>query len=413
MELWRRVFLIFSFFAAIFFALFADLSPVVMIGKVDFSDQQKKEGSYMGVRLMTERTERLSRMSPQDYIAEITKGRLFHVEGRDWDAVCANAVAADRSEPLAKEWQNRLPSDQHPMGVLFFKLQDVPVNQLTSLFRKANDQVFLLRGAGEKTVYLKAEYRVYSDGDFHFGSGFSHYPTPPTDFLYPLRKWSPWVALAGLAAYIVLPWPKRPPGTLSYRRWRVVLCDVLAVIMTVPFFAFPFFIVGGVKQAFTEGWPLFFFFWPIVPLGILLVILAAWFSSFSLLSLEDRLRIWNPWGARDYPYGAMEFFQPVVIKPPRWLIALSWPGALAGKGNTRLGATGRAMLMSSAAWGALGIRLRSGKDLIIGITDQMGTDTLDAGKIIEALKKAGVKEVAEEREIRSMGLEMMRLPESP
>jgi hypothetical protein len=40
----------------------------------------------------------------------------------------------------------------------------------------------------------------------------------------------------------------------------------------------------------------------------------------------------------------------------------------------------------------------------------LGTDTLDAARIIGALKKAGVKEVAEEREIRSMGLEMLRLP---
>jgi hypothetical protein len=107
----------------------------------------------------------------------------------------------------------------------------------------------------------------------------------------------------------------------------------------------------------------------------------------------------------------MEYFQPVVIKPPKWLIALTWLAALAGKGNMRVGAAGRAMLMSSAAWGALGIRLRSGKDLIIGIADQLGTDTLDAGRIIGALKKAGVKEVEEEREIRSMGLEMLRLPE--
>jgi hypothetical protein len=130
-----------------------------------------------------------------------------------------------------------------------------------------------------------------------------------------------------------------------------------------------------------------------------------------LLTLEDRLRIWNPWGARDYPYSAMEYFQPVVIKPPKWLIVLTWLAALAGKGNMKVGATGRALLMSSAAWGALGIRLRSGNDLIIGIADQLGTDTLDAGRIIDALKKASVKEVAEEREVRSMGLEMMRLPE--
>ena len=136
MELWRRVFLISSFFTAILFALFADLSPVVIVSNVDFSDQQRREGSYMGVRLMTDRTERLAGLPLQDYIAEATKGRLFNVEGRGWEPAIENAVAARRSRSLAKEWQKRLPSDQHPMGVLFFRPGEVPVNQLASLFQK-------------------------------------------------------------------------------------------------------------------------------------------------------------------------------------------------------------------------------------------------------------------------------------
>jgi hypothetical protein len=410
MELWRRVFLISSFFAAILFALYADLSPVVIVQHVDFRDKQKSEGSYMGVRLMTDRTERLAGLTLQDYIAETTKGRLFNVEGRGWEPAVENAVAARGSRSLAKEWQRRLPSDQHPMGVLFFRPEEVPVNHLASLFQKSNDPVFLVQGAGEKAVYLKAETRVYSDGDFHLGSGFSNYPKPPTDFLYPLRKWSSWVALAGLALCMALPWPKRPPEALAYKRWRVVLCDVVAVILTVPFFAFPFFITGGAVQAFTVGWPLFFFFWPIFLLGLTLVWIAEWFSSFALLPMEDRLRIWSRRGERDFQFSEMDFFQPVVIKPPRWLIALSWLAALAGKGSSRIGATGRALIISSSEWGSLAIRLKTGRDLFISITDQMGTDALDAGKIVGALKKAGVKEVDEVREVRSLGLEMVRLP---
>lgn len=410
MELWRRVILLSSFLAAVLVFLYADLSPVVIVQTVDFEAQQQKEGSYLGVRLMTERTERLARLPLHEYIAEATKGRLFDVTGRGWDTTAQQAAGARDPETLAKDWQRRLPSDKYPLGVLFFRPAEAPVDQLASLFQKPGDEVFLRLGTSDRAVYLKAQYRAYSDDDFHLGSGFTNYPTPPADLLFPGRKWSPWVAAAGLALYIALPWPKRPPEALAYKRWRVVLCDVAALILTVPFFAFPFFITGGTVQAFMVGWPLFFFFWPIVPLGILLVFLAAWFSSFSLLTLEDRLRIWNPWGPRDYPFGAMEFFQPVVIKPPKWLIALTWLAALAGKGNMKVGATGRALLMSSAAWGALGVRLRSGKDLIIGITDQLGTDTLGADRIVGALKKAGVKEVAEEREIRSMGLEMLRLP---
>src|SRR5690606_39168390 len=97
---------------------------------------------------------------------------------------------------------------------------EAPVDQLASLFAKPGDEVFLRLGPPEKAVYLKAQYRAYSDDDFHLGSGFTHYPTPPTDFLYPGRTWSPWVAAAGLVLYIALPWPTRPPEALAYKRWR-------------------------------------------------------------------------------------------------------------------------------------------------------------------------------------------------
>ena len=108
----------------------------------------------------------------------------------------------------------------------------------------------------------------------------------------------------------------------------------------------------------------------------------------------------------------MDFFQPVVIKPPKWLIALSWLAALTGKGHLedrrhgaghdhqlgrvgqpgdppekRQGALPRA---SPTSWG----RTRSAPDTIV-----------------EALKNAGVREVDEVREVRSLGLEMVRLPE--
>nr|MCU0554619.1 hypothetical protein [Syntrophales bacterium] len=214
MELWRRVVLLGSILAALLTALHADLSPVVIVQPVDFAAQQKKEGSYLGVRLMTERNERLAGLPLHDYIAEATKGRLFHVTGRGWETTAQNAAGARDPGALAKDWQRRLPSDRHPLGVLFFR----------------------------PSVYLKAQYRAYSDDDFHLGSGFTNYPTPPTGFLYPGRTWSPWVAVAGLVLYIALPWPKRPPEALAYKRWRVVLCDVAALILTVPFFAFPFLI---------------------------------------------------------------------------------------------------------------------------------------------------------------------------
>lgn len=412
MELWRRVILLGLVFAAVLIALFASLSPVVLVRHVDFAEKQKNEGSYMGVRLMTERTTRLAGLPLHDYIAETTKGRLYDVEGPGWAAAAENALAAAKNRPLAKDWQRRLPSDKYPMGVLFFRPDEPPVNQLAPLFAGSRDPVYLRLQTAGQSLYLKAEHRTYSSEDFRLGSGFTNTPTPPTDFLFPGRKWSPWVAAAGLALYIVLPWPRRPAGALAYRRWRVVLCDVAALILTVPFFAFPFLITGGTVQAFIVGWPLFFFFWPIAFIGLLLVRLAVWYSSFALLPLPDRLRIWGPRGERDFPFADMDFFQPVVVRPPKWLIALSWLGALSGKGSSRIGAAGRAMILGSSQWGCLAVRLKNGKDLFISITDQLGTDTLGADEIVGALQKAGVREVDEVKEIRSLGLEMVRLPES-
>ena len=75
----------------------------------------------MGVRLMTERTTRLAGLPIQDYITEATKGRLFNIEGRGWESTVENAIAADRSKPLAKGWQERLPSDKYPMGGLLLQ----------------------------------------------------------------------------------------------------------------------------------------------------------------------------------------------------------------------------------------------------------------------------------------------------
>ncbi len=414
MELWRRVILLGSIFAAVLVALFANLAPAVLVQHVDFADRMRNAGYPMrfglaDLAIITKRAKPPAGL--QDYIAETTKGRLFSVSGSGWEAVAQNALAAARKQPLEKEWRRRLPSDQYPLGVLFFRPDELPVNPMASLFSGSLEPAYLRLEMDGKPLYLQAEYRAYSNKDWNLGSGFSNPPTPPTDFLFPGRQWSPWIAAAGFAFYVLLPWPKRPPGAQVFRRWRVIATDVFALLMTVPFFSLPFLITGGTVQAFTEGWPLFLFSWPILLIGFFLVRLAAWDSAFALQGTSEGLRIWTDRGERAFAYSEMEYFQPVVTRPPKWLIALSSLAALSGKGSSRIGATGRAMILGSSAWGSLAIRLKNGKDLFLGITDQSGTNTISAEAIVKALQKAGVREVDEVREIRSMGLETVRLPE--
>jgi hypothetical protein len=412
MELWRRLILLFFVCTAILLAKFADLSPLVLVKYIDFAREQKEEGSYMGVRIMTDEDERLSRLPLNEYIQEKSKGKIFSATSKEWEELLGTVIAVSQEKAVAKVWQKRLPSDKYPSKVFFFRPDEAPVNALAGSFKHDNDVVYISLTRGNKTEYLEAEYRTYNNEDFLLGSGFTNYPTPPIYMLFPYRKYSLLLILFGLLLYIFLPVQQKNPDAIKYPRWRMVLGDVVSFLMIVPFFAFPFLITGGTLQAFTQGWPLFFFFWPIFILGIWLLFISAWLAGFSIIVTDDRLRFFTSKGEREFLYIDMDFYQPVIFKSPKWLIALSWIAALSGKGSSRIGATGRAMILSGSASGSIGIRLKNGADIFINITDQMGSTALKGfEKILDKLKENGVQEKDEVREIRSLGLETMKLPD--
>lgn len=411
MELWRRLILTIFICSSVFFAKLADISPLVLIEIIDFAESQKKEGSYMGVRIMTEEDKRLSAMPLQQYIKEITKNRLFMAEGQDWKDIFVNLKTFKDGQQIDDKWQSRLPSGQYPSSVFFFKPDETPVNSMNKYLTRQYDEVYLSLKIDDNSRYLRLQYRTYSDDDFHFGTGFSNYPTPPSHMLFPFRSYSLWLSLLGMLIYIFIPLPKKHPHAICYPRWRIIMGDIVALLMIVPFFSFPFLIVGGSLQTFTQGWPFLIMFWPILFLGIWLMTISAWFAGFSILMMEDRIAISTYKGEREFFYRDMEFFQPVIFKPPKWLIALLWLAALSGKGSSSIGATGRAMILMSSASGSIGIRLKNGADIFINITDQMGSNALKGfERILIKLKDNGVQEKGKVREIRSMGLETVKLP---
>ena len=408
-ELWRRLSFLLCVCGAVLLAFAASLSPVVLVTHVDFSRDQSREGSYMGVRIATEESKRLRGLHRDAYIAEKTRGQLVTVNGQRWQEVFDATTAVAQSEAVAERWQRRLPADQYPTKALFFKPEEPPINSISDHFVKNHDTVYLSRAEGTRMQYLKAECRFYDDEDFQLGSGFTNRPTPPASMLFPYRRYSLWLLFCGFLLYLLLPSRQKHPESIRYPRWRMVLGDTVALILSVPFFAFPFLITGGTLQAFTQGWPLFFFFWPIFFLGLWLWSISAWFASFALIIGQDRLVLSTYKGVGEFLYRDMAYFQPVVFKPPKWLIVASWLAALSGKGSAGIGAAGRAMILSSSAWGSIGIRMRDGSDVFINITDQMGSNALKGFEaILEKMRDNGVEEKGEVRQIRSMGLETMR-----
>lgn len=198
---------------------------------------------------------------------------------------------------------------------------------------------------------------------------------------------------------------KISPQALRYPRWRVILGDVTASILTFTFFALPFLIIGSAQQTLNP-WMLFSaVFWGISLLGIYSIKIAAWYGSYQIDILDDGIKVGDYRGIRHIRYEEMEYFQPVIFKPPKWLIILTWIAALSGRGGA-----GRAILLSTSEAGSISIGLKNCRYVFITITDQMGTTALKGfERIIEKLKGFGVKESDEVKEIRSMGIEIIKI----
>jgi hypothetical protein len=410
-ELWRRILPMVFIVAALWLAKLASLAPVVLVEQIDFAKKQQKQGSYMGFRLMTDEDKRLSHMSLNDYISEVTKGRLFRVEGRDWEGLFSNLKAIKDGQKVAPKWSQRLPSDQYPMNALFFRADEPPVNAFSRFLVKPNQSVYVSRTDRGRAEYLELNYRVYSNDDFQYGSGLTSYPHPPAYLFFPFRKYSPWLVLAALVLYIALPRATLEPGAMRYPRWRIVLGDIIGILFAVTFFMAPLLILGGSIQAVTVGWPLLIFFWPFFFGGIWILVISAWYASYQIAVREDRLRIITYKGRRDFPYSEMESYQEVIFRPPRWLVVLTWMAAFAGKGSAGIGASGRAMILGSSASSSYCITMKDHSLLYINLTDQLGSMILkEAKKIVNELKKAGVTEQLP-KEMRSLGFETLRLPQ--
>lgn len=412
MEFFRRLILLVCVCAAIWLAYLASLEPLVVVRPEDFIEKYKKEirpGSK-GSLIASEDRASLSRLTLSEYITKATKGRIVKVQGKEWDEFFKNVNAFAEGKNVGKEWTKRLPNEQHPLRVLFFKPVEPPLNTVQGNFKKDLDNLYLALTNGQKTDYLNLEYKQYSNDDFRIGSGFSPYPDPPSYLLYPYRQYSLWIVLIGLALYIFLPRNKKPDA-LRYPSWRIVLGDGLSLLLIVTFFTIPILIIQGSMQIFKEGWILLIFFWPLSLLGIYSLKLSAWFASYQLILMKDRLQLSTYKGDREYLYSNMLYFQPIIFKPPRWLIILAWMAALSGKGAARKGGVGRAMILSGSEAGSIGIAFRDGSYMYINITDQMGNIAFPgAEKILDALKEAEVTEKKEQRVIRSMGFETVGFP---
>ncbi|MCX8026507.1 MAG: hypothetical protein N3A62_01445, partial [Thermodesulfovibrionales bacterium] len=369
MELLRRIIFFGSFVLGILLYMYACLEPVVFVEILNPSDDKNTFIQRYSQSLLTQEEIRAIRDKKS---AEVKK-RTINIWGIEWDEVYNNLLILQNQRSLAAKnwnipdkWKRRLPSDQYPSKVFFFKTTESLVNSIVQYINANDNQIYL--HLTSRNIILKATYRVYSDDNFHLGSGFSSLPRPPNWILYPYRDYSLILFLVGLLAYIFLPYRTISKDALRYARWRVIAGDFAVFLLIAVFFSMPLFIAGGTVQAFTVGAPITIVMWLISLLGFYSIKISAWYASYQILPMDDGIKIATYKGVNLFRYDEMEYFQPVIFKPPKWLIVLTWLAALSGRGMV-----GRAILTSVSETGSIGIRLKNGKDLFVVVTDQMGT----------------------------------------
>ncbi|MBM3293782.1 MAG: hypothetical protein FJY82_04570 [Candidatus Aminicenantes bacterium] len=403
MELVRRWALLAAAALAVLTAKAASTGPLFVIRVVDFAEAQGKESAW------TDQGRYLAQLPLEEYVRVKTKDAVLPVAGEDWAGFLEEAGAASRGELGTKAWMSRIPADSlrwkfTPYRV-FFRPDEEPLRGVAGSFSRDEETRYLVAAEGGKPVYLSLTYQVYDRDAFGFGGGFTGSPKPPTRFLYPFRKYSLWILFAGFIAYVVLPRVRPKRDELYYARWRIILGDFASMILFVPFFAVPIFVIGGSVQAVTLAWPLTLVCWPLAFVGIWLLRLQAWYATYRLALKTDGIELSTYKGKRLFRFAEMSYHQPVRVKPPRWLVIASWLAALAGKGSARVGAAGRAMMLSGSASDGVGIGLKDGSKAFFWVSDQMGGQALkNAGRMLKDMEKAGVPLKDEVKVIESVTL---------
>lgn len=389
METLRRWILLAAVSAALMAAFYASLRPFLTVEPVDMAAEQKDESR------LTERGQYLSQLLLDEYVAEVTAGQSVQVSGTDWEALLAGVRRAATENPLPGEWKSRVSRQEYDQAYyprqVHFLAAEPPFAALGHGLTRTGQQAYLVLKAAAGASYFTLTYHAFSHDDFSFGSGLSHSPTPPDRIFRPFKRYAPWPLLAGLAAYILMPWPKRRKNALQYRRWRIVLGDFASFLLFVPFFAIPMLVLGGAVQGLTQGWILAAVFWPLAFAGVWLLFRNGRYAEYCLVWTEAGLTMGLGRKSRTIPFDGLKFYQPLVLKPPKWLVIVSWLAALAGRGSARMGAAGRALILGSSAYGGLGLGLKDGSSVFVWVTDALGGDTTGgAGRLVKALDKAGI-----------------------
>lgn len=364
-------------------------------------------------------------LAPRDRRKPAAPAQL-KVDGPAWQSLFAQVQASFTANQPVAGWEHRIPArelaearrenprraafteadrreeaervarlkEQYGMDVsftgsfkrLYFYAAEAPFVDIAARLVPYRDTVLICGdcpGTPALTVELNPAPRI---------TGFFDVITVPERFAFPQRAVAWWPPLAALVIYLLLPWGSVKKDTLAYARWRVMLGDFGGLLLFAGPVFLSFAIVGGTVEALT-GYPwLVAVFWALAALGLLMLGWTAWSAAYRLRVESDSLHVTTLWHERALLYADLAAVDPVILRPPRWLIVLSWLAVfLGGSRAARLGQTGRSLLLASSAANGLRLTDRQGRRTWIWYSDQLGQTAMPHfGRLMEALKAAAV-----------------------
>jgi hypothetical protein len=316
---------------------------------------------------------------------------VMAVSGEQGERFMAKAVEVSGGQDADPAWMRRIPPFERKWDrprEIYFKVSEFPLAGLIPRKVGPGNPPRVLEDASGRRLQLR--FTRLDDASFSLGSGLSEYG-PPLALVFAWRPWAWWCFGAGLATYLMLPWPRFAAGCLHFARWRVCLGDFGWVLMFSVCFGLPLAIVGGSVQALTCYGIFPCVFWVLAGLALVLVWYTAWAASFHV-GLEDGGVSMGALGQElGIPFSSVVAASPVRHRYPKWFIRLLWIAALFGRGTARLQVAGQAMLLGASDVSGLALELENGSTAYIWLTDALGSMAIPGGgKLVKALEGAGV-----------------------
>ncbi|MGE5330007.1 MAG: hypothetical protein ACM3KR_10950 [Deltaproteobacteria bacterium] len=387
-EVIRRLLFFLLIILSVFAFTYAELSQSVVISQVEKEEVVPDSTDY-GNSLI-DKVSRIKNKAKEKI--EEKKGQI-KVKGTEWEEIFSKAEETYNYDRPAKGWENKITSSDlkfNNIYYIFFKPDEKPI---ASIYDKLNDgKSHLLKLAVKEPKYLEI---MTKNTEIHGLNGLIN--DVPSDFAYPYRKYALALIVLAFVLYLIIPGPKKDTNTIRMKRGRIVLADFASYLLFLPFFALPFFIIGGVKAALGEYIIFTSVFWAVSILGLILIYWSIKYAKLEIKVTEEGFWKFGLGTKEEFKFSDIDYIQRAVISAPKKLTAATIISDVASPG----GLSGVGLLTAVNSNGGLYIKTKDNRSAYIWYSDSFGNVMLkNFDVLINALEKNNIPVKEEMIDIR-------------